>query len=121
MAKSYDNRRSQASVFVSSGFILQEFKRNLGKGFYGDKGLEQLARKIILELWRRDPALLEGISELTAQKWGSHLQKTYGSRNFRKNLIDQVNARRQEKIRIETEKQIKQMQQDIIENGDVYE
>lgn len=117
--RAYDKRRSEAVVHVSSGFILAEFKRNLGKGFYGDKTLEGLARKIILELWRRNPALLEDISKLTAQKYGDYLKKEYGSANFRKKLVKEFNERKAEKIRRETEKQLEDMQREIMSESSV--
>lgn len=98
MARAYDSRRSQASVFVNSGFILKEFKSNISKGFYGDKELEALTRKLIHEVWRRDPALLERVSEIVAQKWGDHMRKTYGGTNFKKNLQNIVEQKRIEKL-----------------------
>lgn len=108
--KAYDDRRSKAEVFVNSTFILQCFKQNLSKGFYGDKELQRLCKKIILELWRRDPALLEYFAELVASKYGKHLQDTYGKRDFRKKLIEETNRKRAEKIERETKRKLLEMQ-----------
>lgn len=111
----YDNRRSTAVVTVNSSFILKEFKRNISKGFYGDKELERLSRKIILELWRRDPALLEDIAKLTAMKYGNYLKKEYGTVNFRKKLVDEYNNRQVQRIKSQNEAMMKQLTEDIAE------
>lgn len=117
--KAYDDRRSKAEVFVNSTFILQCFKQNLSKGFYGDKELQRLCKKIILELWRRDPALLEYFAELVASKYGKHLQDTYGKRDFRKKLIEETNRKRAERIKRETERAILEMQAQQNELDDI--
>lgn len=111
----YDNRRSTAVVTVNSSFILKEFKRNISKGFYGDKELERLSRKIILELWRRDPALLEDIAKLAAMKYGNYLKKEYGTVNFRKKLVDEYNNRQVQRIKSQNEVMMKQLTEDIAE------
>ena len=102
----HDDKRSRALVFLNSTFILKEFKSNIGKGFYGDKELERLVRRLIHELWRRNPALLEDISHLTAKKYGDYVKKTYGTVNFRKKLNQEYNKRQAEKIKRETEQQL---------------
>ena len=109
----YDNRRSQATVFVNSSFILKEFKRNISKGFYGDKELERLTRKLVMELWRRDPALLEDIAKLTANKYGNYVRKEYGTLNFRKKLVEDYNQKKMLKFKAENDVLIKQMSDDI--------
>jgi len=115
----YDDRRSQAIVTVNSTFILQEFKRNVGKHFYGDKELEKLTRKLILELWRRNPALLENIANMTAQKYGDYLKKEYGSVNFRKKLIKEMNQRKAAKIKQETEQHMEEIKEGILSEENV--
>ena len=114
----YDNRRSQATVFVNSTFILTEFKRNLSKGFYGDKELEKLTRKIILELWRRNPELLEDISTMTAKKYGDFVKKKYGTVNFRKKLNQQYNERIARKMKEENDKMMLELGVKINEDNE---
>ena len=127
----YDNRRSTAVVTVNSGFILQEFKRNISKGFYGDKELERLTRKLIMELWRRDPSLLEDITTLSRQKYSGYMQKTYGGVNFKKNLIKEINERKLKRAQEENERRIKENEEEVLQtmneilgdigNGDINE
>ena len=122
MAKNpYDDRRSTAQVFVNSTFILQEFKRNLSKGFYGDQELKRLTKKMTLELWRRNPALLEELSKIVAQKYGDYVKREYGSANFRKKLFEDANNRKQEKIRRENERQLRQLQDEILNEQKIAE
>ena len=116
---SYDDRRSSVNVLVNSSFIREEFSRNISKGYYGTSFLEKLCRRIIMELWRRDPDKLEDISKLVANKYGDHVRKKYGSVNFRKKLTQEYNKRKSEKIRRETELQMEQMQKDILSDESV--
>ena len=111
VGRPYDNRRSKAEVFVNSSFILNSFKKNISSGFYGDAELERLTRKLIMELWRRDPALLEKSSKLVAQKYGDYIKDTYGKANFKKKLIADFNKRKTERIRRENEQMMKALQE----------
>ena len=114
MAKNaYDNRRSSTTVFVNSSFILDEFKRNISKGFYGDKELEKLTHRLVMELWRRNPDLLERINKTTVNKYSNHIRKKYGSVDFRKNLLAQVNQRNAERIKAENDKMLELLQTDM--------
>ena len=114
----YDNRRSTAVVTVNSSFILQEFKRNISKGFYGDKELERLTRRLIMELWRRDPALLEDITTLSRQKYSAYMQKNYGGVNFKKNLIKEINERKLKRAQEENERRIKENEEEVLNSID---
>lgn len=112
--RAYEDRQSSVEVKVNSSFVREEFSKGISKGYYGDKFLEKICRRIIMELWRRDPALLENISTLAASKYGDYVKKTYGSVNFKKKLTDEYNKRREERIRQETERLIQEMQDDIM-------